>query len=149
MKRYDRIAGIILFSFGLIISIQSFSYPLGSLSLPGARLFPLLASISLMALSMAIVLNTYFKSDRKNGSIVSFFPAKEAPKRLGFAIFSLLAFRYLLPVVGFGPTTFLFIFFLGRYLAHYNLKICILLSLTTAFLSYFLFQVLLSITLPG
>lgn len=148
MKNSDRISGIILFLFGLVILLKSLSYPLGSIHTPGAGVFPVLASIPLMAIAVGLVINSYLKREEKCALKVPFFPSKETPRRILYGIISLVAFRYLLSVIGFAPSTFLLIFFMGRFLAHYNWKVNIFFSLLTALVSYYLFQIWLSIPMP-
>ncbi len=148
MKDLEKIGGVLLFLFGLVICLKSLDYPMGSLSLPGAGVFPLLASALLMVLSISIIISSHMKRHERNIPKGSFFPAKETPRRIMYGFASLLAFRYLLPLIGFAPTTFLFIFFLGRFLAHYSLRANIMFSVLTAFVSYYLFQVWLKIPLP-
>lgn len=148
MSKYDRYIGFILFSFGFIICVQSFRYPFGSLRLPGAGLFPLVASTFLMAIAIAIVIRTYWKKGEDHSPKEKFFPTREAPQRILLAFISLGAFRYLLPVMGLAPTTFLFIFFLGKYLADYDFKTSASLAAAAALLSYFIFQYLLKTPFP-
>jgi hypothetical protein len=96
---------------------------------------------------VGLVLNSYIKGEEvpQRGS---FFPSKESPKRILYGIISLVAFRYLLPVLGFAPSTFLLIFFMGILLSHYNWKVSIIFSLLTAVVSYYLFQIWLGIPMP-
>jgi putative tricarboxylic transport membrane protein len=148
MINLEKISGALLFLFGLIIFLKSLDYPLGSLRLPGAGVFPLLASALLMALSISIIISSHMKRHERSIPQTTFFPAKETPARIMYGFVSLLAFRYLLPLIGFAPSTFLFIFFLGRFLAHYNLRVNFVFSVLTAFVSYYLFQVWLKIPLP-
>jgi hypothetical protein len=148
MVNLEKMSGALLFLFGLIIFLKSLDYPLGSLGLPGAGVFPLLASALLMALSISIIISSHMKRHERMIPKPTFFPAKETPKRIMFGFVSLLAFRYLLPLIGFAPSTFLFIFFLGKVLARYSLGVNVVFSVLTAFVSYYLFQVWLKIPLP-
>lgn len=148
MNRYDRYVGIVLFFFGLMIFINSFRYPLGSLRSPGAGFFPLFASLVLMGLAIAIAGSTFPRNVGAAMTGPSLFPTREAPRRIFITLLSLVAFRYLLPLMGLALTTFLFILFLSRYLAHYGLKISLPLALAAAFLSYFVFEYLLKIPFP-
>ena len=148
MKKSDIICGVVLFIFGLYICLKSLQYPLGTTSLPGAGLFPLIAAILLIILSSCIVISSFLQRDEQILSKVPFFPAKETPKRILYGFVSLVGFRYLVPILGFGPTTFIFIFFLGKVLARYGVKANLLFSACAAIASYYLFQILLKIPLP-
>jgi cellulose synthase/poly-beta-1,6-N-acetylglucosamine synthase-like glycosyltransferase len=148
MKNLDRISGTILFLLGLGICLKSLTYPIGSFRSPGGGLFPLLASIILMGLSGAMTIQAFLKKGTPESSPASFFSGKEAPKRILLGFTALLAYRYLLPIIGFAPATFVFIFILAKFLGHYSWKVSIFFSVATASVSYFLFQVWLKIPMP-
>ena len=148
MKNLDRLSGIILFLLGLGIFLKSLTYPIGSFRSPGGGLFPLLASILLMALAGSLILQAFWKKDKGEASPASFFSSKEAPKRILLTFIALLGFRYLIPIIGFGPSTFLFILFLGKFIGHYSWKVSIFFSLVTAVVAYYLFEVWLKIPMP-
>jgi hypothetical protein len=144
----DRISGIFLFLLGVAVFVKSLTYPLGSFRKPGGGLFPLIASILLMGLSVLLTVQAFTSKEGKKTFGVPFFPEKEAPKRILFGFAALLAYRYLLPVIGFGPSTFLFIFILSKFLAKYGWKVSIFFSMVTAVAAYYLFQVWLKIPMP-
>ena len=147
MKRRDLISGIILFCLGLAIFLKSLTYPIGTFRAPGGGLFPLLAAIILMGLAGALTIQALLKKiaqDKKT----PFFPGKEAPQRILLGFIALVGFRYLLPVVGFAVSTFLFILFLSKYIANYGWRVSIFFSVLTALIAYYLFQVWLKIPMP-
>jgi len=148
MKKTDLISGIVLFALGLGIFLKSLTYPIGSFRSPGGGLFPLLASIILMALAGIITIQTFFRKDTEEALKTAFFTTKGAPSRILLGFIALLGFRYLLPLIGFGPSTFLFILFLAKYLGHYSWKMSIFFSVLTALVAYYLFQVWLKIPMP-
>jgi len=145
MRNLDLISGIVLFLFGLGIFLKTLTYPIGSVRSPGGGFFPLLGSIALMGLAAVMVLQALLGEKEAKGK---FFPTKEAPKRIFLGLLSLVGFRYLLPVIGFGPSTFIFIFFLGRVLGEYGWKMSLLFSVVTALVCYYLFQVFLKVPMP-
>ena len=138
-------SGIVLFLFGLGIFLKSLTYPIGSIRSPGGGLFPLLGSITLVGLTAVMTIQAFLG---KKGEKENFFPAKEAPKRIFLGLLSLVGFRYLLPVVGFGPSTFIFILLLARFLGHYSWKVSLVFSALTTVTSYLLFQVFLKVPMP-
>jgi hypothetical protein len=146
MKNLDRISGIILFLFGLGICLKSLTYPIGSFKAPAGGLFPLLASIILMGLSAVMTIQAFLVKEEEVK--VKFFPAKEAPERIFLGFVSLVGFRYLLPVIGFGPSSFVFLFFLAKFLGSYSWKASVFFSVVTAVSIYYLFQVFLKIPMP-
>lgn len=144
----DRISGIIIFAIGLAVCLASLSYPIGTLQKPGGGFFPLLASILLLGLSAVFIFQSFTAKGAENVRAVSFFPGKEAPKRILWGFAALLSYRYLIPVIGFAPATAVFIFFLGRFMEGYSWIKSIFFSVATAISAYYLFQVVLKIAMP-
>ena len=147
MRNLDVISGMVLFLFGLGIFLLSLRYPFGSLRAPGAGLFPMIASTILMIFSGFIMGHSFFKKHMEDAKS-SFFPGKEAPKRILLGFSFLLMFRYLFPIIGFAPSAFCFICVLSKFLGHYSWKASLLISTCSALGSYFLFQVFLKIQMP-
>lgn len=147
-KKIDLISSIILFFLGLGILLKSLSYPLGSFRSPGGGLFPLLASILLILLSVSLGIQAFLRKNGIKTDRVQFFPSKDSPKKVLLGLISLVGFRYLLPIIGFGPSTFLFILFLTKFLGNYNWKISIIFATCSAICSYYLFQIWLKIPMP-
>jgi len=148
MKKVDRIGGSILFLFGLLILIYSLRYPIGSLEMPKAGFFPLVISILLVLLSGSILVLSFLRNER-DVSKSSLFLSNRAAKRIAYALGSLLAFGFVLPLIGFAPSVFLFIFFLSLFVAEYRLSWSLLFSILTAIVFYFTFQTLLRILMPS
>lgn len=146
--KLDRISGIFLFILGVVVFLKSLSYPLGNFHRPGGGLFPLIASILLMGLSATLTLQAFLSKEGEKAAPAPFFPEKDAPKRIIFGFVALLAYRYLLPVIGFGPSTFAFIFILSKFLGKYGWKGSTFFSVVAAASSYYLFQVWLKIPMP-
>jgi putative tricarboxylic transport membrane protein len=144
----DRISGIVIFAIGAAVGLASMSYPIGTLQKPGGGFFPLLASILLLGLSAVFIFQSFTAKGGENSSAVSFFPGKEASKRILCGFAALLGYRYLIPVIGFAPATAVFIFFLGKFMERYSWKKSIFFSVATAISAYYLFQVVLKIAMP-
>jgi hypothetical protein len=146
MKNLDCISGLILFLFGFGIFLKSQTYPIGSFKTPGAGLFPLLASIILMGLSAVMTIQAFFVKGEEPGT--KFFLSSEAPRRIILGFVSLIGFRYLLPVIGFGFSTFIFVLIFAKFLGRYTWKVSVLFSVLTAVTSYYFFQVFLKMPMP-
>ena len=148
MKNLDLISGFILLVAGVAVFMQSLSYPIGTFRTPGPGLFPLIASILLIALSATLTVRAVLP--KKGAAIASapFFPEKGAPRRILLGLASMIGFRYLLPVIGFGPSTGIFTLFLVKFLGGYGWKISIFYSAVSAVAFYYLFQVWLQIPMP-
>jgi len=146
--RVDRISGIFLFILGGVVFLKSLTYPLGNFRRPGGGLFPLIASILLMSLSAALAMQAFLSQEGKNAPPTVFFQEKDGPKRIILGFVALLAYRYLLPVIGFGPSTCAFMFILTKFLGKYGWKVSTFFSVVAAAASYYLFQVWLKIPMP-
>ncbi len=146
--KLDRISGIFLLALGTAVFVKSLSYPVGTLRKPGGGLFPLIASVMLICLSLLLTLQTFRSKPGGAEIAVPFFPEKEAPKRIILGFAGLLVYRYALPLIGFGPSTFLFIFLLSKVLGRYGWKVSISFSALTAVAAYYLFQIWLKIPMP-
>ena len=144
----DRISGIIVFAIGAGVLVASLSYPIGTLRNPGGGFFPLLASALLLLLSAVFIFQSCTTKEDVTPSAVAFFPGKKARKRIILGVVGLLGYRYLIPVIGFAPATAVFILFLGKFLESYPWKKSIFFSVATAVLAYYLFQVVLKISMP-
>ena len=144
----DRISGIVIFAMGAAVCVTSISYPIGTLQKPGGGFFPLIASILLLGLSGVFIFQSFTGKGGENSGVVSFFPGKEARKRILCGFAALLGYRYLIPVIGFAPATAVFIFFLGKFLEGYSWRRSIFFSVATAISAYYLFQVVLKIAMP-
>ena len=147
MKR-DRVSGIFLLALGAAVFLKSLTYPLGTLRKPGGGLFPLVASVLLLGLAALLTIQAFRQKEDGESSKTPFFPEKQAPRRIVLGFAGLLAYRYLLPVIGFAASTGVFIFFLSRFLGKYSVAVCFVFAVITAVFSYYLFQVWLKIPMP-
>lgn len=148
MRNLDRISGIVLLVLGAAILWISLTLPTGTFRTPGAGLFPLIASILLLLLSAILTLQAFRSKSGPGIEPPPFFPERGTPRRIVLGFASLLGFRYLLPVIGFGPSTGIFILFLSRFLGGYGWKISLLYAAVSAVAFYYLFQVWLQIPMP-
>jgi putative tricarboxylic transport membrane protein len=147
--KLDRISGIILSVVGAGVFFWVIrSYPIGTLKEPGGGFFPLLGAAALLGLSILLAFQGFIKKEGRDGTAVPFFTSKEAPRRIIFVFIAIVAYRYLLPVIGFAPVTGLFIFTLAKFLAHYSWKTSLLIAVITAVVAYYLFQVMLKVPMP-
>jgi hypothetical protein len=148
MKNLDLISGISLLILGAVLFVKALSYPIGSFRTPGAGLFPLIASVILTGLSAVLTLQAVLP--KKGGAIAPtpFFPEEGAPRRILLVFAGMIGYRYLLPVIGFGPSTGIFILFLIKFLGGYGWKMSLFYSVISAVAFYYLFQVWLKIPMP-
>jgi putative tricarboxylic transport membrane protein len=143
----DRISGIVFILIGAGVFIASLNYPVGTLPKPGGGFFPLLAAALLLVLSVVFTFESFTRR-AEPGHVPPFFPARETPRRILFGAAALVAYRYLIPLIGFALSTGLFILLLGRFLENFSWKRSLLFAVLTAVASYYLFQVVLKIQMP-
>jgi len=148
MKNLDRISGIVLLVFGTAILWSSLTLPIGTFRTPGGGLFPLIASTILLILSAILTFQAFFSKKGREAEAAPFFPEKGTLRRILLGFTSLTGYRCLLPVIGFGPSTGLFLLFLSKFLGNYGWKVSLLYSLLSAILFYYLFEVWLRIPMP-
>ena len=115
---------------------------------PEGGFYPFIASVLLMGLSAVLTVQAFRGTPDEKTRPAPFFPGKEAPRKIIMGFAALLGFRYLLPVIGFGASTGVFILFLTRFLGKYSWRISVVFASLTAVAAYFLFEVWLKIPMP-
>jgi hypothetical protein len=101
-----------------------------------------------MGLSAGLVIQAFWQKKTEMLAQPPFFPEKKSLQRISLGFGCLLAYRYLLPFIGFAISTGIFIFLLSKLLGRYNWFISLAFALLTAIGAYFLFQVWLKIPMP-
>jgi len=112
MNKYDRTSSLVWLAFSLLICIESFRLPLGSVREPGPGFLPLLVGVILAGLSAICFLQG--RRVPSAGPKGVWYPA-ERWKNLIWVLFSLFAYALLLDILGFLITTFLFLVCLFRF----------------------------------
>jgi len=146
MGKTDVVTGLVLLVTGVAIFIGSMSYPWGNLQEPGPGFLPRLASAILIVLSTFIIIGPLMKKEKVSAH--SFFPTRDAPKRVAIAVGAFFAFRLLFPILGLVPTNFVFFLLITRFLGHHSWRASFIFSLLTTTSAYLLFQVWLDIQMP-
>ena len=149
MKSLDRVSGLVLLVFAVAVLAKSTEYPLGNLQMPGAAVFPILASSLLIVIAGAIAIRGFSKPGKDPGSSESAALSRKTFGRIAAGVGALVAFRYLLTFIGFAPACFLFILFLAKALGRFTWKSSLVFSAVTAVTCFYLFQVILKIPMPG
>jgi putative tricarboxylic transport membrane protein len=143
----DRISGIVFMLIGAAVLVASLNYPVGTLQKPGGGFFPLLAAALLVGLSAVFTVQCFARR-LPGGAAEETGPGSKALRRIAFGVAALVAYRYLIPVVGFAPSTALFIFALSRFLENASWARSLIFAVLAAAASYYLFQVVLKIQMP-
>jgi putative tricarboxylic transport membrane protein len=146
MVLYDRILGFIWLLLGLAICFMSHRIDLGEVSSPGPGFIPFLTGCLLILLSSIYLLKSrLFPADshwKKN-----FWEGIRWDKSLCVAG-ALLAYIFLLPVLGYLVLTFLFMAFLGKIIQPQKWSTILIISAVSAVTSYLVFGLWLHCQFP-
>ena len=152
MRSYDRIAALFFFAVGSFfalyarISLYARHVEIGSWKEPDSGFLPLWGGITLVIMSVLLLFST-FRSRESDGAI-SFFPVPSAWKRVLITFLSLAAYNWLLTLLGFTLTTFLFLGFLLKVVFPQSWRRTLLVAVLGAASARFLFVNFLETQLP-
>jgi hypothetical protein len=146
MERKDLTSGIFFLSLGILFSLWSSSYQIGSFAQPGPGLLPLMLGILLIFFSLILVARGVraYRSQKK-GSVVSL---PDSWKRIAYTLVVLLFATVLFEKAGYLLTIFLFIVFLMLWTEWRNIKKVILTAFLTTLAVYLVFVLLLKQPFP-
>ena len=142
----DQLSAAIWFILGVVITLSSIPYGLGTLASPGTGFLPFLAGLAISFFSsLGWVLATF---KQKPG--IGWKPTMRGLmwKKSVFVVAALLAYVLLLKPLGFSLCTTLFVGFLLRAVQPQKWPIVITGSLGTALASYGIFEIWLQAQLP-
>ena len=145
MRRIDKSA-IFLTLLGLFAIFEAREMGTGEFSEPGPGLFPLLAGLTILIFSLISLV----------GSILSKTPkSPEGTDREGrnalsvlYVLGILLVFRFILPVLGYIPTSFLTLVFLMKVVGGLRLLLTVVWSAIFTSASYILFARWIGVQFP-
>ena len=137
---YQLAGALVALSLGLGGAVLAYGYGLGTLSRPGAGLWPFLVSLLIVALSIALLLGGRDLSDAEAFTRSSLLPLAGVVTFMGLGA--------LMPVIGFEIPSLLLCGIWLRYLGGETWRSTIVVSLVTVAAFYFLFLYGLRIPLP-
>ncbi|MBI5439767.1 MAG: tripartite tricarboxylate transporter TctB family protein [Deltaproteobacteria bacterium] len=145
MKRYNRISSVFWLLVGLWFVKGGLRYGFGSLTEPGAGLLPIVFGALLVVLSSVLFIGS-FRGPRDD---TRRFWA-EGANWIGIALtfLALVAYAAILKSVGFVATTFLFVFFLVKFVGGRRWVVSVVTAVAFALVCYGLFSALLGTPLP-
>ena len=148
MKKDEVVGAVVVFLFGGLTVLLSLQMPLGDFRMAGTGLFPLCLGILLMILAALYLANLIFTTGavREEGA-ASGGCATDTRQMLMFLGATFLCLL-LLPYLGYPLVSFLLMLLLLRTLGIQRWNALLAVSLSTAFVSYFLFVRWLKIPLP-
>jgi len=147
MERYNIISGLFWIGVGIIFCIGSLRLGLFD-EMPQAGLFPFIMAFILASLSIFLLLMNIVGIKKKKTIKDKLIPEKGIFYKLLFSVLSLFSYIALLEVLGFLFTTFLFIFFLIKFIAGKKYFVSIYWAFFTSSISYLLFVLGLNVRLP-
>lgn len=144
MTKYDRMSTLFFVGLAIAIGVESIRLGPHSFSDPGPGLIPLGAGLLLGISSLLVFARTFGSSSRG-----------DAPKKtIRFswntisALASMVAFGFLVNLLGFLTVTFVWIGFLCRWIGRMGWKATIITSVATTFFTWLLFVYFLELRFP-
>ena len=148
MKKDEVVGAVVVFLFGGLTVLMSLQMPLGTFRMAGTGLFPLCLGILLMILAALYLANLIFTAgagrEEEPASGRCTTDTRQMMTFLGATFLCLL----LVPYLGYPIVSFLLMLLLLRTLGIKRWNALLAISLSTAFVSYFLFVRWLKIPLP-
>ncbi|GGG68562.1 hypothetical protein GCM10011374_36150 [Kocuria dechangensis] len=135
--RLSALVPLVLGVFGVFVS---FGLGVGSLSAPGAGLWPLVISLFMITASATALLKA-----KQDDDVEAF---DRGILTVGLSVASLLAYASLLPLIGFEIPTLLLLFFWIKVLGKEGWRSAVTVSVVATAAVYALFILLLSVPLP-
>jgi putative tricarboxylic transport membrane protein len=145
MSTYDRMSTLFWIGVAFAICIESIRLGLGSLSNPGPGLVPFGSGLILGTLGL-IVLGFSFKGEQQE-KITLWDPGTQWGKMIS-VLLSLIAYGFLLDLMGFLLITFLWMVFMCRGIGKIDRMTTILIAVITTSSCYLLFEYYLGIRFP-
>jgi putative tricarboxylic transport membrane protein len=148
MNRDEIIVGIVIFVFGGITAVLSLRMPIGTFRMAGTGMFPLFLGILLMILTGAFILKTFFQGKEEQVKKEASIESSESPLQLILFLGAMALATALFNQLGYPLFSFLLMVALLRILGIKRWGLNILISVSTAVGSYFLFVKWLDIPMP-
>ena len=146
MRSYNLISSLFWFLVGLGFTTGGIRYGFGTWQEPGPGFLPAVFGTLLGLLSVMLFILSLRGNGRPEGR--PFWETKGSWKAVFPVLLSLFVYMTLFKQLGFILITFLFIFFLLRFIGKKGWMISISLALVISFFSYGLFSLLLGTPLP-
>jgi putative tricarboxylic transport membrane protein len=146
VRTADRGSSAFFLVLALFVCWASFRLSIGTLEQPGSGFFPLLGGGALAALSAANLIQSLRAPGPELGTRSAAQPINWKNVLLALAI--LAAFPFLLELLGFAPTTFVFFVLLLRLIEPQKWTVTIGFSVLAAVGFYLLFQVWIKMKFP-
>lgn len=144
-SHYDRVAALFFLAVGGGFAGYACTIEIGAWNEPGPGFLPLLAGLTLVLMSSALLLASLGRNDPPKAS---FFPKTDSWKRVLATFLALVAYNLAFEFLGFTATTFLFVGFLVKFIFPQSWTRSLVTAAATAVLARILFVDLLQTQLP-
>lgn len=133
--------------FGISICVQSIRHQLWSPAGPGSGFIPFLAGMLIGVTGILLFVSERF-NDAEQRPVKKFWEDKAAMKKVLFLLGSLCMMAFLMPILGFLPTSIMITILMIRVIEAKKWVTVIIISITSCVSIYSLFSFLLQIKLP-
>lgn len=147
MRKRSRVGGLFWLILGLGISIESFKLNLGNLRKPGPGFLPLLAGLVLGLLGAILIISNYPEESKEERMRANIWE-KQNWRLFLFTLCALFGYVFLLKLLGFLLTTFIFLFLLYKLTEPKHWLLPLILSGGIVSLSYLIFCIWLQCQFP-
>jgi len=144
MKRHDLISSVVFFCVGLFIVLYAPQFDLGNLRSPGSGFWPFLSGLIICGLATTTILRAFFD---KSAQVEKIWAEVKLLKLIS-TILILIAYAFLISLLGYIICSFFLILFLTRYIGSQAWPRSVLLGVLSSILSYLLFETWLKAQLP-
>ena len=145
MKNRDLVSSLFWLAFGAVFAVGGLQLGLVRQGIPGPGSLPFIVGLALIGLSFILLFQAWVS---KPGPGEKIFLERKTLHKFGFSLVGLISYGLLLKTLGFTLTTFLFLFFVLRFVGRERWITALVFSLATALVSYTLFTSL-QVNLPA
>lgn len=138
MRKTDFIAGLLLLGFALVVAVESLRLPFGTMSRPGVAFLPVLLSVVLALLSIALIVQAWKKRAVSDGPGIQL----GLWKKVGATLLALFAFGSIFEWLGYVLSTFLLILFLMRAVEPVRWRLVLVIAVSSSLVTYAVFSLL-------
>jgi putative tricarboxylic transport membrane protein len=149
MKKLDYISGFVLLSFAVILFFAAQGLPLKSEFGPGSGLFPVILSVLLALLSLAIIIQAWWKNRLGKTTEETQKILGPGKKKYFLYLACFFAFSLFLEKLGYFLSMILFLGFILKYVEKQSWKTTCAIIIASGLISYFIFVKFLAVPLPA
>lgn len=137
------IGGVIVASFAVVMMIASLKLPAAySPKDVGPSVFPLIASLATLVLSLALIIRAFVQSDKGCIRITR-------PRRVSIGLLLIVAYVALIPIMGTYSSTFLFVCAMIYTAGSRTAWVIVFNGVLALLMTYLLFALLLNVDFPS